>query len=114
MSQQTFLSPDRLYDRPWRAGAHPFGRQLSAKRRWLMLALFFLLCSIIGGDLFVTDSRRVQMLAEQELSKLIGANVKVRSAKLSLFEGLKLEYVNVWLDDEARHDDSLLFEAKTF
>src|SRR5438309_1924046 len=113
MSQQTFLSPDKLYDRPWRAGVHPFNRQLSAKRRWCMLAIFFLLCSIIGGYLFVTDSRRVKVLAEQELSRLVGGNVTVGRAKLSLFEGLRLEYVHVYVDDQAR-PDSLLFDANTF
>ena len=110
---QTFLTPDRLDDRPWRAGAHPFNRNLSAKRRWIMLAIFFLLCSIIGGYLFVTDARRVRILAEGELSKLVGGTVKVGRAKLSLFEGLRLEYVNVYVDNDDR-PDSLLFSANTF
>ena len=73
MSQTTFLSPDRLYDRPWRSN-HPFNRNLSAGRRWSMIAVFALLCSIIGGYLFVTDARRVKRLAETELGKLVGGS----------------------------------------
>src|SRR5439155_15684097 len=110
---QTFLSPDRLHDRPWRSAGHPFNRHLSATRRWIMLAIFCLLCTIIGGYLFVTDSRRVKVLAEQELSKLVGGPVIVGRAKLSLFEGLRLEFVDVFVDDK-KQPDSLLFSAKQF
>jgi hypothetical protein len=102
MSHPTFLNPDQLHDRPWRSAGHPFNRQLSAKRRWTMLLVFALLCALIGGYLFITDSRRVKVMAENELSKLIGGPVVVGRAKLSLFEGLRLEYVNVYVDDQER------------
>src|SRR5512138_3489395 len=102
MAQQRFLSPDRLYERPF-AAAHPFLRTPSAPRRWTMLCVFVLLCAIIGTYLFVTDSRRVQRMAESELSRLLGGPVTVGKAKLSIFEGLRLENVNVFVDvDDAR------------
>ena len=63
MSQLSFLNPDRLHDRPWRSAGHPFNRQLSLKRRWTMLLVFALLCALIGGYLFITDSRRVKSMA---------------------------------------------------
>src|SRR5436309_2007311 len=110
--QQTFLNPDRLHDRAWRYG-HPFNHTPSGKRRWTMLAIFALLCSLIGAYLFVTDSRRVKRLAETELSKLVGGPVTVGRAKLSLFEGLRLEYVNVYVDATG-DPDALLFSANTF
>src|SRR5438552_3083732 len=113
MSHQTFLSPDRLHDRPWRSAGHPFNRHLSAKRRWFMIVLFALLCSIIGGYLFITDARRVKAMAENELSKLVGGPVTVGRAKLSLFEGLRLEFVNVYVDNKEQ-PDSLLFSANQF
>jgi hypothetical protein len=109
---QTFLSPDRLYDRHWRPG-HPFRRNPSAKRRWTMLLLFAFLCGLIGGYLYITDPKRVKELAESELTRLIGGHVTVGKAKLSLFEGLRLEYVNVYVDRSGA-DDALLFSANQF
>ena len=109
---QTFLSPDRLYDRHWRPG-HPFRRNPSAKRRWTMLLLFAFLCALIGGYLYITDPSRVKQLAESELTRIIGGHVTVGKAKLSLFEGLRLEYVNVYVD-RGGADDSLLFSANQF
>lgn len=112
MAQQRFLTPDRLYDRPFTAG-HPFRRSPSAGRRWGMLSVFILLCTLIGGYLFVTDSTRVKKMAESELSRLIGGPVTVGEAKLSIFEGLRLEKVNVFIDGSGRAD-SILFSANTF
>ena len=109
---QTFLSPDRLYDRHWRPG-HPFRRTPSAKRRWTMLLLFASLCGLIGGYLYITDPNRVKLLAESELTRLIGGHVTVGKAKLSLFEGLRLEFVNVYVDRSGA-DDSLIFSANQF
>src|SRR5687767_7632252 len=106
---QTFLSPDRLYDRHWRPG-HPFRRNPSAKRRWTMLLMFAFLCALIGGYLYITDPRRVKQLAESELTRLIGGHVTVGKAKLSLFEGLTLEFVNVYVD-QSGDDDALIFSA---
>ena len=78
-----------------------------------MLGLFAFLCALIGGYLYVTDPRRVKELAETELAKLIGVPITVGQAKLSLFEGLTLQYVNVYVDRSGA-DDSLLFSANQF
>ncbi|MEO6436283.1 MAG: hypothetical protein ABIP55_11070 [Tepidisphaeraceae bacterium] len=112
MSTTTFLSPDRLHDRPWRPG-HPLVRSPSARRRVTMLALLVFLCALIGGYLFITDSRRVRAMAQNELSRIVGGPVTVGRAKLSLFEGLKLEYVNLYAD-ETGQPDSLVFSANQF
>jgi len=63
-------SPDRLFDRTWRAG-HPFCQRLSAGRRRSMICLFVLLGGIIGGYWYVTDSNRVKTMAEDYLSGLL-------------------------------------------
>ena len=81
MAQQHFLTPDRLHDRPFTAG-HPFRRSLSPGRRWTMLLVFVLLCSVIGAYLFITDARRVKNMAQNELSRILGGTVSVGSAKL--------------------------------
>jgi hypothetical protein len=78
-----------------------------------MLLLLLVLCTIIGAYLWITDSRRVRAMAESELSKLVGGPVTVGHAKLSLFEGLRLENVNVYVDD-GHEPDSCVFSANTF
>jgi hypothetical protein len=109
---QHFLSPDQLQDRPWRPG-HPLNRNPSAKRRAMMLTLFVILCSIIGGYLYITDPKRVEKMAENELSRLIGGHITIGAAKLSLFEGLRLEQVKLYVDNQMEAD-SLLFSANAF
>src|SRR4051794_7448376 len=110
MPQQTFLSPDRLHDRPF-AAAHPFVRSPSAPRRWTMLSIFVLLCALIGAYLYVTDAKRVRRMAESELSRMLGGTVTVAKAKLSIFEGLRLENVHVYVDPQGQ---SRLFSAALF
>jgi hypothetical protein len=78
-----------------------------------MLLLFAFLCALIGGYLYITDPNRVKELAESELTRLIGGHVTVGKAKLSLFEGLRLEFVNVYVDRSGA-EDSLLFSANQF
>src|SRR5262249_23829106 len=101
------------YDRPWRSN-HPFNRNLSAGRRWGMIVIFALLCTLIGTYLFITDARRVRRLAETELSKLVGGNVHLGKAKLSLFEGLRLENVNIYIDEKQNDPNSMLFSSSLF
>jgi hypothetical protein len=105
-------SPDRLFDRTWRPG-HPFGRRLSGTRRWGMATAFALLCTVIGGYLFVTDSDRVRHMAESYLSDLLGGPVKVGDAKLSIFEGLRLDNVRLYAGG-APAPDWELFTADSF
>src|SRR6478735_3811934 len=91
-------TPERLFDRTWRPG-HPFRPRLSGRRRWGTVAIFLLLCAIIGGYLFLTDSRRVRIIGEQYLSQILGGHVTIGKATLSIFEGLTLENVDVRVGD---------------
>jgi hypothetical protein len=109
---QTFLNPDRLDDRQWRPG-NPFHRKP------------------VGGAAVVDaaavraalrDYRRVPVHHRPEAREGAGGVGTVaadrrarhrRPAKLSLFEGLHLEYVNVYVDNSGA-DDSLLFSANQF
>ena len=52
-------------------------------------------------------------MAESALSKLVGGKVKVESATLSIFEGLRLKNVRVYVDDPSK-PQSLVFQAETF
>src|SRR3954468_2980500 len=103
---------EQILERRWRGG-HPFRPRISERRRVGMLALFALLCAIIGMYWYVTDSDRVRGMAETYLSKVLGGRVDVGQANLSIFEGLRLDDVRVHVDQNAE-DDSVLFSAKTF
>ena len=108
------ITPDHLFDRPWRPGhryAHRVGRR---RRRWAMTGILLLLCGVISGYGYITDSDRVRAMAESYLSGLVGAPVKVGGATLSVFEGLRLDDVRVYVDDQTDAPDSLLFSAQTF
>src|SRR3954452_6762232 len=96
---QYSLSPDRLFDRPWRPG-HPFRPKLGRFRRIGMVLLLAVLCAVIFTYGRLTDSERVRHMAEGYLSDLIGCRVKVGGATLSVFEGLRLDDVKVYVDDE--------------
>src|SRR3954468_1974677 len=91
---QSGLTPDRLFDRPWRWG-HPFARRTGRTRRWTMTALLLLLCAIIYTYSHLTDATRVRQMAESYLSSLLGGRVVVGRATLSGFEGLRLDAVEV-------------------
>src|SRR5688572_31191118 len=110
---QSFLTPDRLFDCPWHPG-HAFGRRPSRGRRVLMMLLFFFLCSLIVGYLYVTDTKRVRAKAEQYLTQLIGGKVEVGGATLSIFEGLRLRDVRILVDPKDQAPDSVLFSADQF
>jgi hypothetical protein len=114
MSRQA-LTPDHLFDRPWQPGRH-FASRAGQLRRWAMIVLLLLLCLVISGYGYLTDSDRVRGMAESYLSGLVGGPVKVGGATLSVFEGLRLDDVRVYVDDKdtALQSDSLLFSAQTF
>lgn len=95
---RTTLQPDRLFDRPWRGG-HPLRPRISRSRRWLMILALTVLLLIIGGYAYLTDAQRVEALAESYLSRVLNARVEVGSANLSIFEGLRLDDVVVYVDD---------------
>lgn len=103
-------NPARLIDRPWRSG-HPFRPHPGLLRRIVMSVLLAVLSLVIGGYTYVTDSNHVRQMAQGYLSKLIGGRVEIRSATLSIFEGLRLEGVEVHVDAQAGRPDSLLFSA---
>jgi hypothetical protein len=104
-------NPDRLFDRTWRP-RHPLRPRLSTGRRWCMLSLLILLSAVIFGYMYLTDARRVRGMAGSYLSELLGANVEIRRASLSIFEGLRLDDVTVTVDGGAR-PDSTVFHAQT-
>ncbi|MDB5171815.1 MAG: hypothetical protein JWN51_588 [Phycisphaerales bacterium] len=78
-----------------------------------MLLLLLGLGLIILAYSYITDARRVRGMAEKYLSQVMGGKVLVGGATLSVFEGLKLDDVRVYVDDGGK-PDSLIFSAKTF
>src|SRR3954469_20733762 len=106
------LTPDHLFDRPWRPGRR-FAARDSRAKRWGMIALLLLLCLVIFGYGYITDSERVRAMAESYLSRLVRGPVKVGGATLSIFEGLRLDDVRVYVDAQTGAPDSLLFSAQT-
>ncbi len=109
---QSFLTPDRLFDRPWQPG-HAFGRKPSRLRRVLMMIVFLILCGIIGGYLYLTDADRVRNMAQQYLTQLIGGKIEIGSANLSIFEGLRLKDVKISVHT-GKGQNSTLFTAQQF
>src|SRR5689334_5328398 len=122
---RALTSPDRLFDRTWRPG-HPFRPKLSRTRRLAMLVLLLVLSTIIGGYWYITDSNRVRGMAQDYLSRLIGGRVTIGSATLSIFQGLRLYDVRVYVKDMPDRaqptgspdggdaGESLLFRAHSF
>ena len=106
---------EHLFDRPWRPG-QPFGRRAGRLRRWGMVVILLVLCGVISGYGYVTDSDRVRSMAESYLSGLTGGRITVGRATLSIFEGLRLDDVKMYVDPVAgpAPDNSLLFQAQTF
>ncbi|HSI34506.1 MAG TPA: hypothetical protein VK986_13025 [Tepidisphaeraceae bacterium] len=104
---------DHLFDRPYRPGS-TYGPRISPIRRWGMLLVLFLLVSVIFTYWYLTDARRVRAMAERYLSDLTGGKVEVRSATLSIFEGLRLDGVTIHAADPEGMPDSRLFSAETF
>jgi hypothetical protein len=108
------LTPEQLFDRPWQPG-RKFAPGAGRLRRWAMIVLLLLLCLVISGYGYITDAERVRAMSESYLSGLIGGPVKVGGATLSVFEGLRLDDVRVYVDENDNSaPDSLLFSAQTF
>jgi hypothetical protein len=80
------------------------------RRTIVMAVLLVLFSGIIWGYWTLTDSSRVKGMAEGYLSEMLGGPVTVGSASLSVFEGLQLKDVNVYVDSNGR-PDSLVFTA---
>jgi hypothetical protein len=105
-------NPDRLFDRTWRP-SHPLRPKLSAARRWGMLILLLTLCAVIIAYNWLTNPQRVREMAGNYLSELLGGEVTIGKANLSVFEGLRLDDVTLRVSEPAR-PDSTIFHAQTF
>src|SRR5688500_237477 len=105
---------DRLFDRPWRPGHHPFGKSPSRLRRWFMVTTLLVLCSLIGAYLYYTDTDRVRSMAQSYLSHILRGRIEIGAAKLSIFEGLRLQDVRVYVDETNDAPDAVLFSAEAF
>ena len=91
-------TPEWLFEQGWRLG-DPHRRGISLRRRLVTLLVFASLLAVIGGYVFLTDARRVRRMAQQYLGDLVGGTVEVRSASLSVFEGLRLEGLRISTPD---------------
>jgi hypothetical protein len=107
----TLANPDRLFDRTWRP-RHPLRPRLSLARRRCMLSILVVLCAVIFGYGWLTDAKRVRAMAEIYLSDLLGGDVEIRRASLSIFEGLRLDDVTVRVEGPSR-PDATVFHAQT-
>src|SRR5688500_10621370 len=120
---QSGLTPGRQFDRPRRWG-HPSARRTGRFRRCAMTALLLVVGGVIHTYSHLTDATRVREMAESYLSTLLGGRVVVGRATLSVFEGLRLDDVEVHAEPPPAEGepvvlgpaspDSLLFSAKTF
>ena len=85
----------------------------SAPRRWAGIGLLVVLVSLIVGYAYVTDAGRVRAQAEAYLARLAGGPVTVERARLSLFEGLRLDGVSVRLPDDTGDNEGPIFSARS-
>ncbi|MGD0138625.1 MAG: hypothetical protein ABSD28_07080 [Tepidisphaeraceae bacterium] len=106
------VNPERLFEKSWRP-RHPLRRQHSAARRHCMAGLLLFLCIIIFGYIYLTDVQRVRGMASAYLSDLLGGEVTIGTANLSIFEGLRLDDVTLRVD-KTNQPDSIIFHARTF
>jgi len=105
-------NPERLFEKSWRL-RHPLRRQHCAARRHCMSGLLLFLCIIIFGYIYLTDAQRVRGMASAYLSDLLGGEVTIGTANLSIFEGLRLDDVTLRVD-KTNEPDSIIFHARTF
>lgn len=103
---------DQLFDRTWRPG-HPFCPRLSSLRRWTNALVLLVLLAIILVYAYLTNSNRVQLMCQSYLSELVGGRVTIKHASLSIFEGLRLDGVSVYVDGSGSAD-SHIFDAEAF
>ena len=73
-----------------------------------MLILLVALWAIIAAYFFVTDENRVRRIAADYLGGLVGGQVRIEGASLSLFEGLRLRSVQLLVPDGDGPQSTLL------
>ncbi len=78
-----------------------------------MAAVLLFLAIIIFGYIYLTDAQRVRSMASAYLSDLLGGEVTIGKANLSIFEGLRLDDVTLSVD-KSNKPDSIIFHARTF
>ena len=78
-------------------------------RKALTLVALLVMVTLIAGYWFVTDRTRVRQFVEQRLTRELGTRVTVGDARLSIFEGLRLDNIRVSAGSELA---SPIFEAK--
>ncbi len=105
-------NPDRLFDRTWRP-RHPLRPNPSPARKWIMFVMLLFLYGLILGYNWLTNPRRVRDMAGAYLSDLLGGEVSIGKANLSIFEGLRLDDVTLRIA-EPTQPDSTIFHAQTF
>jgi len=105
-------NPERLFEKSWRL-RHPLRRRYGAARRHCMAGLLLFLCIVIFGYVYLTDAQRVRGMASAYLSDLLGGEVTIGTANLSIFEGLRLDDVTLRVD-KTNQPDSIIFHARTF
>jgi hypothetical protein len=77
-----------------------------------MFLLMVLFWSMIGGYVYLTDDARVRKMSADYLTSLVGGKVQIGSAKLSIFQGLRLDNVRITVPD-GDGPQSTLLEAGT-
>jgi hypothetical protein len=105
-------NPERLFEKSWRP-RHPLRRRHCAARRRGMAAVLLFLAIIIFGYIYLTDAQRVRAMASAYLGDLLGGEVTIGNANLSIFEGLRLDDVTLRVD-KSNQADSIIFHARTF
>ena len=109
------LEAEHPPDRP--AQAKP-GRP-ARRSRWFvarqvgMAGLFVFFLALIVGYNFLTQPARVRRMAESYLSEFLGGPVHIGRASLGIFDGLRLDDVEVRVDRSDR-PDAVLFQARSF
>lgn len=91
---------------PWHPG-YPFRARGKLRKAFSILTLASL-STVIGAYFYLTDSSRVKNIAERALSDMVGGPVRVGRARLSIFEGLRLDNVSVFVDRRGLPDSRLL------
>jgi hypothetical protein len=98
----------KLSSIPWHPG-YRFAKRPGRGRKIRALLTLAGLVTLIGGYWYVTDSGRVRDYAQRALSEAIGGPVTIGRARLSIFEGLRLYDVRVFVDNKNLPDSQFFY-----